>query len=226
MVPCQLCAEVPRFSRLHVREKQFGELEGGGMQSPPGTSLQVSRQARNLFPPAPICSSAIPWKSDPKCPYQTAITTCCVISFRVTLVYHLMLALHSFGIICVSIFQGSFCPARASYRNSRPQENVSNEAVLPAGLCLVLPGQAGAGMHWLESTRPRRWFLFSLETCVKWANTAQISHLLNCAGSGWVKEWKSPPGKCMGTAELQCLVCFLFASWTESFCCNPSCFLV
>lgn len=136
------------------------------MQTPPGIPSQAFRQARNLFPLPHICLlfSAMPWKSGPEGLYQTAITTCSVISFKVTLGYNLILALHSFGIICVSIFQGSFCPAHASYKNSRAGENVSNEAVPPSR---AVPGAARPGMH-LESTKARRWVLLSLETCAKW----------------------------------------------------------
>jgi len=86
------------------------------------------------------------------------ITTYYVISFKVTSVYNLILALRSFGIICVSIFQSSYRPAYASYKNSRLRENVSNEAVpsnttAPGG---AVPGQAGEGMHLMESTRQCR----------------------------------------------------------------------
>lgn len=116
-------------------------------------------------------SSVIPWKSGPKWPYQTAFTTCCVISFKVTLVYNLILALHSFGVACVSIFQGSFCPAHASYRNSRLQENVSNEA---ASSSTAVPGAArpawGRNALGGEHQAVEMIFLLkmlSLETCVK-----------------------------------------------------------
>lgn len=140
LVGGQLCVKVSRFSRLQVQEKQLGELEGGGMQTPHGILLQ----ARNLLPflTSASYSSVLPWKSDPKWPHQAAITTCCVISFKVTLVYNLILALHSFGVICVSVFQGSFCPAHASYKNSSLHENVSNEA---APSSRAVPGAARPG---------------------------------------------------------------------------------
>lgn len=143
---------------------EFGELEGEECRAHLGYPYRPLGKPGIFFPSLP---SAMPWKSDPTRAYQTAITSCCVVSFKVTLVYRLILTLHSFGVTCVSIFQGSFSPAHASYKTSRAPENVSNEAVPSTGLCLVLPGQAGAGMH-LDSTRPWRWSLLSLETCAKW----------------------------------------------------------
>lgn len=100
LAPGQLSVKVTRFSRLQVREKEFGGLEGGGMQTLPEISFRQGRISFPFLTPA-SCFSAMPWKSGPKELYQTAITTCCVISFKVTLGYNLIPALHSFGRICV-----------------------------------------------------------------------------------------------------------------------------
>lgn len=151
----------------------------------PHAGYQTFRPARSplLFLTSATYSSVVSWKSDAKWPYQMVITTCYDILFKVTLVYNLILVLHSFSIICISIFQGSFCPAHASYKTADLKK------MLIVRLCLVVPGPAREGMHLLESTRQWRWF-FSWK-CYHWRcvmnkpNTAQIVHLLNCSSSGW-----------------------------------------
>lgn len=69
-------------------------------------------------------------------------TTCYNILFVVTFVYNLVLAAHSCSRICASIFRGSFCSAHANYKNSRLEENVSNEAVPSSA---AVPGGARPG---------------------------------------------------------------------------------
>lgn len=69
-------------------------------------------------------------------------TTCCDILVIVTFVYNLILGLRSLSRICASSFQGSFCTARSNYKNSRLEENVSNEAV---SFSAAVPGGARPG---------------------------------------------------------------------------------
>lgn len=142
------------------------------------------------------------------------ITTCCVIAFKVTVVYNLILALHSFGIICVSILQGLLCPATATPGIKEMWALRQRRA--GGGTCVMeRAGQGGWFSSWkCYHRRYDIWAVFGLFH----------THLLSCSNSVVMiafskRYWHGEPFSTL-------LVFFLFSLRTERLLWNPFCFLV